>query len=75
MVEGDTPEAYAARKADTARQYMGQQFPGTYGGGGGAADPIQTRIQEALQSGMDAATLRTQFVEAYPNLDPSAYGL
>jgi hypothetical protein len=72
MIEGEAPEAYAARKADTARQYMGQQFPGTYGGGG---DPIMTRVQEALQKGMDPAKLRTDFTAAYPNLDPSAYGL
>jgi hypothetical protein len=36
MAEGEPPEAYAARKADAARQSMRQQFPGTYGGGGGA---------------------------------------
>jgi hypothetical protein len=40
MGEGETPEAYAARKANTARQYMGQQFPGTYGGGVPAADDL-----------------------------------
>jgi hypothetical protein len=31
MVEGENPEAYAARKRKHSRQYMGQQFP-AYGG-------------------------------------------
>jgi hypothetical protein len=48
MVEGETPEAYAARKANTARQYMGQQFPGTYGGGVPAADDLTEDERQLL---------------------------
>ena len=71
MLEGETPEAYAARKSRIALREQQTMFPGTYG----PNPDVLARVAEAKKSGVDPGKLRSDFMAQFPGVDPSLYGL